>query len=69
MATLGTEESKHCGEVAIVETLKQERMYILSTKKGCCREVAVIGGSTVMKNDCFINIFLLKYTCNLGTDG
>ena len=55
--------------MAIVERLKQERMYILSTKKGCCREVAVIGGSTVMKNDCFINIFLLQYTCNLGTDG
>ena len=37
-------------------------------KKRCCREVAVVerwpfnsGGSTVMKNDCCINIFLIQY--------
>ena len=37
-------------------------------KKSCCREVAVVerwpfnsGGSTVMKNDCCINIFLIQY--------
>ena len=36
-------------KVAIVERLKQQWMYGLSTKKdGCCREVAVIRGSTVI---------------------
>ena len=33
MATLGTEESGHCGEVAVVERLKQEWMYGLSAQK------------------------------------
>ena len=39
--------------VAVVERFKQELMYGLSarTKKcGCCREVAVSGGSTVFTN-------------------
>ena len=31
--TLGTEESGHCREVAVVERLKQESMYGLSAKK------------------------------------
>ena len=43
--TLGTEESGHCREVAVVERLKQESMYGLSAKEnGRCREVAVTGG-------------------------
>ena len=42
-ATVGTEESGHCREVAGEETLKQESMYELSV-----REVAVSGGSTVL---------------------
>ena len=42
-ATVGTEESGHCREVAGEETLKQESMYELSV-----REVAVGGGSTVL---------------------
>ena len=47
-ATLGTEERGHCKEVAIVERLKQERMYGLSaTENGRCREVALSAGSTV----------------------
>ena len=47
-ATLETEESGHCKEVAIVERLKQERMYGLSaTENGRCREVALSAGSTV----------------------
>ena len=36
--------------VAVVERFKQELMYGLSTgtkKSGCCKEVAVSGGSTV----------------------
>ena len=50
MATFGTEESGHCGEVAFLEKLKQEWMYELSAKKknGRYREVAVSGGSTVI---------------------
>ena len=32
-ATLGTEESFHCREVAVVDRLKQESMYGLSAKK------------------------------------
>ena len=36
--------------MAVVERLKQESMYGLSAKKsGRCREVAVSGGSTVIK--------------------
>ena len=51
-ATLGTEESGHCREVAAVESLKQGWMYGLSAKKnGRCREVAVSGSSTVL-NEC-----------------
>ena len=42
-ATVGTEESGHCREVAGEETLKQESMYELSVQ-----EVAVSGGSTVL---------------------
>ena len=30
---MGTEESGHCREVAVVERLKQESMYRLSAKK------------------------------------
>ena len=42
-ATLGTEESGRCREVAAVERFKQESMYNLSAKKsGCCREMAVV---------------------------
>ena len=41
-ATVGTEESGHCREVAGVERCKKESMYELSV-----REVAVSGGSTV----------------------
>ena len=42
MATLGTEESGHCRQVAIVERFKQGSMYGLSTiKRGRCSEVAV----------------------------
>ena len=52
MATLGTRESCHCREVAIVERFKWESMSRLSAiKSGCCREVvevAISGGSTVM---------------------
>ena len=53
-ATLGTEESFHCREVAVVDRLKQESMYGLSAKKsGRCREVdvgkvAIRGGWTVV---------------------
>ena len=37
-------------KMAVVERFKQESMYDLSAKKsGCCREVAVIRGSTVTK--------------------
>ena len=50
-ATLGTDKSGHCREVAVVQRLKQEWMYMygLSAKKknGRCREVAVSGGTTV----------------------
>ena len=42
-ATVGTEESGHCREVAGVERCKKESMYELSV-----REVAVGGGSTVL---------------------
>jgi len=42
-AILGTEESGHCREVAVEESLQQESMYGLSAKKiGCCRAVAVV---------------------------
>ena len=42
-ATLGTEESGRCREVAAVERFKQESMYDLSAKKsGCRRETAVV---------------------------
>jgi len=42
-ATLGTEESGCCREVAAVERFKQESMYGLSAQKsGHCREVAVV---------------------------
>ena len=41
MATLGKEESGHCGEVAIVGRFKQESMCGLSAiKSGHCREMA-----------------------------
>ena len=33
MATMGTEESDQCRQVAIVERLKQESMHGLSAKK------------------------------------
>ena len=33
-ATFKTEESGHCREAAVVERLKQERMYVLSAKRG-----------------------------------
>ena len=42
-----------CGEVAIVERLKQEVMYGPSamTKRGCrCEEVVISGGSTLFKS-------------------
>ena len=43
-AILETEESGHCKEAAIVERLKQEWMYGLSTtENGYCREVALSG--------------------------
>ena len=52
-ATLGTEESSHCKKVAVVEEAlnKSQCMnFLLSigTKKGCCREVAISGGLTVI---------------------
>ena len=43
MATLGTEESGHCREV---ET--REKVRTVHQKNGGCREVALIGGSTVI---------------------
>ena len=50
MATLGTEQSGHCREVAVEERLKQEWMYGLLAKKiGCCREVAVVEGWPLVK--------------------
>ena len=49
--SLQPQESGHYREVAIVERLKQEWMYGLSTKKnGCCREVAISGVLTVVVN-------------------
>ena len=49
-ATLGTEESGLCREVAIEERLKQEWMYGLSTKKsGRCSEVAGSEGLSVLR--------------------
>ena len=36
-ATLGTEERRHCSEVAAVEKFKQESMYVL-----CAKKVAVV---------------------------
>ena len=33
MATMGTEESDQCRQVAVVERLKQESMHRLSAKK------------------------------------
>ena len=42
-ATVGTEESGYCREVAGVERCKKESMYELSVL-----EVAVSGGSTVL---------------------
>ena len=53
MATLGTEKNGHCRELAVVESLTQERTYGLSAEKkknGRCREVAVSGDSTVADN-------------------
>ena len=48
-ATLWTEESRRCSEVASVEKFKQESMYGLCRQKsGHCREVAISGVSTVM---------------------
>ena len=47
MATLKTEESDHCRELAVVERLKQESMKGLSAKKSRCymnREMAVCRG-------------------------
>ena len=57
MATMGTGESDQCRQVTVIERLKQESMYGLSTKKngGRCREVAVTGGST----HCTTNILLV----------
>ena len=50
MATMGTEESHRCKEVAIVERFKHESVYDLSAQKnGHCRDVAVSGVSTVLK--------------------
>ena len=51
---LGTRFGGHCRctEVAVVERFKQELMYGLSAgtkKSGRCGEVAVSGGSTVLK--------------------
>ena len=48
-ATLGTEESGHCREVAVVERLKQEWIYgrLSAKKNGRCGEVAVSGGLNV----------------------
>ena len=50
-ATLGTDKSGHCREVAVVQRLKQEWMYMYGLsakkKKSRCREVAVSGGTTV----------------------
>ena len=49
MATLGTDESGRCREVAVVVSYKQESMYVLSSKKsGRCEVVAVSGGVTVL---------------------
>ena len=52
MATLGTDESGRCREVAVVVSkvsYKQESMYVLSSKKsGRCGEVAVSRGVTVL---------------------
>ena len=51
MATLGSEESGCCREVAILKRFKQESMYRLPTEKRNCtcnsREAAVSRGSTV----------------------
>ena len=48
-ATLWTEESRRCSEVASVEKFKQESMYGLCRQKsGHCREVAISGVWTVM---------------------
>ena len=49
MATVGTDESGRCREVAVVVSYKQESMYVLSSKKsGRCGEVAVSRGVTVL---------------------
>ena len=49
MATLGTDESGRCREVAFLVSYKQASMYVLSSKKsGRCEVVAVSGGVTVL---------------------
>ena len=55
-------------KMAVVERFKQESMYDLSAKKsGCCREVAVIRGSTVTKLKLNHNQVSLKlYTNAMG---
>ena len=62
MATLGTEESGCCKQVAVVERFfKNKRLFknnsqcmdLLSAgtkKSGHCREVAISSGSTVMRS-------------------
>ena len=54
--------------MAVVERFKQESMYGLFAKKsGCCREVAVSGGSTVTKLKLNHNKVSLKlYTNAMG---
>ena len=50
MATLRTEESGCCREVAIVERFKQKSMFQLSAKtSGHCGEVVISRGSTVQE--------------------
>ena len=56
MATLGTEESGRCKEVAVVERFfknNSQCMDLLSAgtkKSGHCREVAISSRSTVMRS-------------------
>ena len=56
MATMGTEESDQCRQVAIVERLKQESMHGLSAKK----TVAVVERWPLRgSNNCIMNILLM----------
>ena len=72
-ATLGTEESGYCREVAVVERLKQEWMYGLSAQKMTIvkGKVAVSGGSKVphfiktedfFYSQCVSQVFVLCYS-------